>query len=137
MPRPCHVLQQQLAKLIRQGREAENSRCLDLEPLEAIQIHTLATGQATQTPHRAPRSTQLTQLPYRGSTNVQSHLITSRDCMTKPLSTASQTQTDCSARLSVGWQSLQKQYPKIDLYIRLIGVKLPPIPAKSSMSSDC
>lgn len=68
---------------------------------------------ATQTPH----STQLTQLPYRGSTNnVQSHLITSRDCMTKPLSTASQTQTDCSARLSVGCQSLQKQYPKIDLY---------------------
>ena len=63
-----------------------------------------------------PRSTQLTHLPYRGSTNVQSHLITSRDCMTKPLSTASQTQTDCSARLSVGLQSLQKQYPKIDLY---------------------
>ena len=83
---------------------------------------------ATQTPH----STQLTQLPYRGSTNnVQSHLshlvTVWRNHSRPPLKLKQIVPLDC---LLVG--SLCKSNTPKSIYIRSIHVKLPSIPAKSS-----
>jgi hypothetical protein len=93
----------------------------------------LGAKGATQTPLEAPNSPTYHTGDLPTSNPILSHLVTVwRNHSRPPLKLKQIVPLDC---LLVG--NLCKSNTPKSIYIRLIHVKLPPIPAKSSMSSDC